>query len=142
MPKFIKFFVFFLVAFLFFNGQIFALSGSSDDEKIPIPSKDFSVQITDAKNIQTAANRVTWNGKIFVTAKRGDSEITIPFEKIKSINLFLDKILEDGFIPANVALHNGTLIEVLLDSRGKCYGETEFGTFKLYVRNLLKVDFN
>ena len=121
--------------------QAFALSGGGGEETIPIPSKDFSVVVEDAKNVQTVARKVTWNGKIFIEARRGSSEVTIPFEKTQSIHLTPGKPDRDNFIPATIKLKNGETVEVKIDSRSKCYGETDFGTFKIYARDLVSVTF-
>ncbi len=82
---------------------------------------------------------VSFNGKTVANGKRGNSYVTIPFDKIESIEV--TKVL-DKYVEARINLLTKTFIEIVIRKDVKCFGRTEFGTFYIYTEKISMVIFD
>ena len=108
---------------------------------IPLPEKNYSVVITDAQKVQTTADRVSWEGKVYLQGHRGEALTTIPFEKISQVELDPNGAAMAGAISAKVTLKNGEAVLLQIRGTSKAYGETSFGNFEIYLRDIEKIVF-
>ena len=131
--------LFFSLAPLFLGAMGGNHNGQTD---IPLPEKNYSVIITDKQNVQTTATRVSWEGKIYFQGRRGDALATIPFAKISQIDINSNALAPPGSVSTKVTLRSGESIQIHIKATSKTYGETSFGKFEIYFRDLQKIIFN
>lgn len=125
-----------------FSSSIFAMGGDSSDEKsIPLPPKNFTVSLTDAQGVETKADRISWDGKIYIQGRRGEALTTVPFEKINQITLLPDEKAHAGSIASKITLKSGEEIRLDVKATSKAFGETSFGKFEIYMRDIRTVKF-
>ena len=116
--------------------------GQPEQSAIPIPARNFTVQVTDQQQRTVQATRFTWEGKTHFGASYGNAFITLPFEKLSGIQIRPDVAdLGPNRIGATATLIGGESIEIGLDTTSKCYGETAFGTYEIFVKDLASVQF-
>jgi len=135
---------FLFLSFLFSPfGQIFAMgSSSSETPDIPIPVKNYQAEILDRSGTKLLGERVSLDGKVYIQGLIGKAEVNIPFEKLRGIKISSSVTKTDReYSKAEVFTKTGEKIEVLISSNAKIYGDSSFGKFGLYVRDLLQIDF-
>ena len=111
--------------------------GGSDDA-VPTPDRNFHATITDKANVVTRAEYLACDGKTNLRAERGKAVVTIPFEKIRSVE-FRDG--EKDAQQATVLLNDGTTHQVSVRNGEKCTGTTDLGGMSIHVKDLLRVVF-
>ena len=115
------------------------LGGAGPANKIPTPEKSFSVKVVDGEGIQTSLSQFSQEGKVFLTGKRGNATVAIPFEKIFQIQF---QTGEGNDSQAKVILRGRESIDVKVDKRAKFYGRAEFGTFQIEAKDLRSIHFS
>jgi len=126
-----------LIGFLFLMGMG-ELGGTAAVNKIPAPEKNFTVRVTDREGIQTSLSRFSQEGKVFLAAKHGSATITIPFEKISQIQF---QGTEGNEVQVKVWLKGRESLNVRVDKRAKFYGQADFGTYQIEVKDLRSIRF-
>ena len=117
--------------------------GGGSDAGIPIPKRNYTVKVTDAKGQSVEAKRFTWEGNVHFRAQLGNATITLPFQKLKSMKVRRGKKSGNpGMMAATVALKTGETVEVSLESTSKCYGETRFGNYEIFFKDIGEIVFN
>ena len=106
--------------------------------KIPIPDKNFSATITDSEGISTRVSQISFDGRAYLTAARGSSTVTIPFEKVATIQI--GKPEENKKVSASITLKNGGTLNIVVEGGMPCYGVADFGNVKIEFRNIRKVE--
>ena len=114
----------------------------SDSSNLPLPQKNYSVVLTDHKGVETSANSLTWEGKIYLKGKYGEASITIPFSKIKKIEFLPLEDSQPKEIITKILLQSGKSVKIGLERTSKIYADTEFGQLEIFVKDLQKMDFN
>jgi len=122
--------------FLFGMGE---LGGSPPSEKIPLPEKNFSVLVVDREGIQTSLSQFSYEGKVFLSGRRGSATVAIPFDKILEVQFQGQEGTEKL---ARVSLKDQKIVEIKLDKRSKVFGRAEFGTFQVEVKDLKSIRFH
>ena len=117
--------------------------GSGGNEKtVPLPQKNFTVTVTDAKGQKAAALRFTWEGKTAFQGQYGSATITVPFEKVQGVKVMASQA---GGTPTavmtKVTLRDGSSLDLGLDRTSKCYGETSFGTYEIFLKDIGEIQF-
>jgi hypothetical protein len=117
-------------------------SGPATEKVIPIPDQNYTVMVTDSRGAKAEARRFTWEGKVSFQGQFGNATVTLPFPKIKSIQLAPEANTgSPDLILAKITLKTGELLELRLDRKSKCYGETSFGTYEIFVRDISTLQF-
>ncbi|OGG96797.1 MAG: hypothetical protein A2508_01840 [Candidatus Lambdaproteobacteria bacterium RIFOXYD12_FULL_49_8] len=134
----------FLLFLTLWAAPLFALgdNSSSGDREIPLPEINYSVIVVDAQAVQTTAKRVSWDGKVYLQGKRGEALTTISFEKLNQVEVLPENAAPPGSIAAKVTLKSGETIDLTVKGNSKLFGETSFGKFEIYFRDLRKILFN
>jgi hypothetical protein len=114
------------------------LGGTAPADKIPVPGKNFNTLVVDREGVQTALSQFSFEGKAFLSGKRGSATIAIPFEKIFQVEL---QGQEGSEVLAKVTFLDKKSIEVKMDKRSKFYGKAEFGTFQIEIKDLKSIRF-
>ena len=115
-----------------------SLGGPAAVEKIPVPEKNFNARTIDREGVQTSLSQVSFEGKVFLVAKLGDATVTIPFERISSLNITGQQGNE---VLSVVSLRNQEKVEVKIDKSSKFYGKADFGTFQIECKDLKSISF-
>lgn len=106
--------------------------------RIPIPDKNFSATITDSEGVSTRVSQISFDGRAYLTASRGSSTVTIPFEKIASVQI--GKTEENKKVSASITLKNGGTLNIMVEGAMPCYGVADFGNVKIEFRDIRKVE--
>ena len=128
-------FIFSSLIFLLGMGE---LGGTAPVDKIPAPDKNFTARVVDRQGIETALSKVSYEGNVFLIGNRGSAAVTIPFEKISQLQL---QSLEGSEVLAKVFLRDQKSIEIKVGKRTKFYGNAEFGTFQIEMKDLRSINF-
>ncbi|MFC1854976.1 hypothetical protein ACFL2A_00350 [Thermodesulfobacteriota bacterium] len=113
--------------------------GGTPEGSIPMPDKDYKATITDVNSVETVANFVSINGKGYVKGKRGSANVTIPFENINTVTVSLSEDEKD--VDTDLKLVDGKSISIKVDGNLDLSGKTDFGTIKIKVRDITKIEF-
>jgi hypothetical protein len=101
-------------------------SGPANEKIVPIPDKNYTVQVTDSRSAKVEARRFTWEGKVYFQGQYGQASAATT-----SPNLIM----------AKMTLTTGETLDIALDRSSKCYGETSFGTYEIFVRDVTVLQF-
>jgi len=117
--------------------------GSSSTEKVlPIPDKNYTVTVTDSRGAKAEARRFTWEGKVHFQGQFGQATVTLPFAKVKTLQVQpAAPTGSPSLILTKISLRTGETLDIVLERTSKCYGETGFGTYEIFVRDISKIDF-
>jgi hypothetical protein len=127
-----------ILSFLFLTGMG-GLGGSTPVDKTPEPSKKFTVVVVDRQGVKTTLGQFSHEGKVFITGKRGNADVTSPFEIISQVQF---KGQEGNEIVAEIYLGEPKRVEIRVDKRSKFYGKAEFGTFQIEAKDLQSINFH
>lgn len=117
-------------------------NGSSTEKIVPIPDKNYTVTVTDSRGAKAEARRFTWEGKVHFQGQFGNATVTLPFPKVQAVKF--DPAAVSGspnLILAKFTLKNGETLDLNLERTSKCYGETSFGTYEIFVRDITQLQF-
>lgn len=112
-----------------------SMTGDDSPDRIPVTEKKFSATFVDQMDIVTRCTEVSIEGKTFIEGVKGKGTYTIPFEKIKSVRVFL----KDGKLKGLILLRNNSKDELILNKDYKVYGRTNHGTFQVGIASLKKM---
>jgi hypothetical protein len=117
--------------------------GNSSTEKVvPIPDKNYTVTVTDSRGAKVEARRFTWEGKVHFQGQFGQATVTLPFPKLQSMQIAPTAPTgSPNLILAKVKLKTGETLDLSLERTSKCYGETSFGTYEIFVRDIAQIQF-
>jgi hypothetical protein len=117
--------------------------GNSGNEKpIPIPQRNFTVSVTDAHGRKAIAERFTWEGKVHFQGQYGSATITVPFQKVQSVKILpTQENIPPTQVLSKMALRSGETIDLTLDRTSKCYGETSFGNYEIFIKDIAEILF-
>lgn len=130
-----------LLALALLAGGLMGLGGGSEQEEgaIPIPSKSYTVSLRDNQGNTLQGERFTWEGKVHLRANFGNATITLPFEKLKSLEI--SKGTTPDRVKATALLRSGDTLDLTVDAKSKCYAETKFGSYEIFMADLASVEF-
>ncbi|MDY6854770.1 MAG: hypothetical protein SWO11_08695 [Thermodesulfobacteriota bacterium] len=124
-----------LCSWLFITGMG-ELTGEPENS-VPTPDKNFNATFIDNQDVIVRCTQISMDGEVFIWGKKGRGTVTISFEKIKTIE-FMNT---DNSIIAEVELKDGKREKIEVDNKKMFYGNLEFGTFQIEVRDLKKIVF-
>lgn len=113
--------------------------GGGPLEEAPKPKISLTATIIDDQGISTRLKDITLDGRVYFTGNRGKGLITIPFEKVKKVNFIGDP--REGKKDAQVTLREGESIGITFDEEAILYGVTQFGTYRILIKNVKEIIF-
>lgn len=113
--------------------------GGGPLEEAPKPKISFTVTIIDDQGISTKLKDITLDGRVYFTGNRGRGIVTIPFEKVKKVNFIGES--RNGKKDAQVTLREGESIGITFDDEAILYGVTQFGTYRILIKNVKEILF-
>lgn len=114
------------------------VGGENVTHKIPSPDKNFSATIIDSKGMATKVSQISFDGKIFLAGQRGNTTVTIPFEKINSVEV--GKTEDDKKVSAFITLRAGGTLNITVDGKLPCYGSADFGNVQIEFKDIRKME--
>jgi hypothetical protein len=111
--------------------------GGAPVEKVPTPDKDFHARIVDRDSVQTSLAQFSHEGKTFLSGKRGEGLVAIPFDKISQVQFRA----EGNSAVAKVSLREQHSVEIMVEKQSKFFGRAEFGTFQIEAKDLRSISF-
>ena len=114
------------------------MNGNNVKHKIPTPDKNFSATIVDSQGVTTKVTQITFDGKTYLTGQRGNTTVTIPFDKISSVQT--GKLAEDKKVSAFITLKAGGTLNITVEGNLPCYGSADFGNVQVEFKDIKKVD--
>ena len=115
-----------------------AMGGTGGFERAPRVEKNFSVVVTDASGNKIAGEKFSWEGRIHFAGYIGMAQATIPFDKIKELTVGEKR---DRKVKVAVRLTDGTMTDLEVDAKARCFGEASFGSFMLQMDEIKSVVF-
>lgn len=115
--------------------------GSMGDQvsvKPPEPDTNFVVTVTDQDDVSLELEKFSCDGRTYITGKMGKADLSIDFEKIRSI-LFVDK---GGQSTALLNLAGQKHVELVLDNNMPCFGLSSFGDVRIMTHDIKKLVFH
>jgi hypothetical protein len=106
--------------------------------KVPVPSRNFTAEVTDRQGVVTRASQVSCGGDVFVVGKRGETTLTVAFDKIRRVRFGTPA---DKFVEATVETVGGEPIRLRVDRAMVCAGHTDFGTVQVEAGDLQMIVF-
>ena len=109
---------------------------------IPIPQENFTVTVTDRTGQKLEARRFTWEGKVFLRGQVGSATVSMPFDKIRTLRVApSDNQTAGTLLKTSVTLRSGDTVDVMIDRGSKCYGDTKFGGYEIFFKDVASVEF-
>ena len=129
------------VALLALAAGLMGLGGGSDTKEavIPIPNKSYTITLTDNQSNKLVGERSTWEGKVYFRAKFGNATVSVPFEKLKSIQI--GKGAAPDKVKVRAQMRSGESLDLTADATSKFYADTQFGGYEIFLADLALVEF-
>ena len=106
-------------------------------DKVPQTSRNFAATYVDQMDVITECTEASIDGKTFVEGKRGEGNLAVEFEKIKTINFRM----KGGELIGQVLLSDGSETVLTMNKDKKAYGRTKYGAFQIKLSDLKKMIF-
>jgi hypothetical protein len=72
----------------------------------------------------------------------GSATITVPFQKVQSVKILpTQENIPPTQVLSKMALRSGETIDLTLDRTSKCYGETSFGNYEIFIKDIAEILF-
>ena len=99
---------------------------------IPEPEHNYRVTLVDQADVSMDLEKFSCVGQTYLSGTLGKAEISIDFEKIRSIFFMLD----DRLLKANVNLIDGRTTTIVVDKTQPCYGVSSFADVKIEMQDI------
>ena len=93
----------------------------------------------DRTGLSTQIRQVSLDGKTYIVGKRGDADVTIPFDRIAILEVLS---ATDDQLMATAELDDQNRIDIIAKPRIHLYGKASFGTFKILLRDVSRIVFD
>jgi hypothetical protein len=126
-----------LAVLLLFPSGVGAMGfmGGEAPGSIPKPTRDFVFTVIDQQGVETRLREFTIDGSLFLSGRHGRGTAAIPFELIRVVRLRA----EGDEIHARAELTDGTIADLVVDGKKKCYGRMDYGNFRIELREVDKM---
>lgn len=111
-------------------------TGGATPGKVPVPARNFGAEVTDRQGVVTRATQVSCGGEIFVVGKRGETTLTVGFDKVRRVRF---GSAGDRYVEATVETAGGDTVRLRVDKDLTCAGMTEFGTVQVAAGDLQQI---
>lgn len=125
-----------IIIALFLTGM--GTLGEKETSKIPEPEYNFSAIIIDQFDVSSVVNFFSIDGLTFISGKRGNATISVPFDNIKSTKFYK----KDSKLSAIVIMRDGAEIELKIDKEHVLYGRLPYGILSIDIIDVKKIIIN
>jgi hypothetical protein len=109
------------------------LSGDGPTTRVPEPSIDFTVVVTDTEMNPFEVTKATFDGHVYLTGTVGKAKVSVPFEKIQRV----DFVPAEGIdVTALITFTDGKQQALLVKGTLPAYGQTAYGNVAIELRYL------
>lgn len=105
--------------------------------RIPVPAKDWRVEVEDTGGTVHTVTRASFNGEVYLYGTLGAAQVTVPFANIAQVQFSAGPSPETR--AALVRDHSGDELRVVVDDDVPCYGRTQFGNVRVDVRDVRRL---
>jgi hypothetical protein len=109
--------------------------GEQASTKTPEPDKNFLATVVDQDDVSMELEKFSIDGKTYITGKMGKADLSIDFEKIRSI-LF---VVKEDSITARVILEGQKEVEMTVVPAVPCFGISSFADVRIAARDIKKI---
>jgi hypothetical protein len=129
----------YLIVIVIFSGFLTGMgsTGESAPVAVPEPETDYTVVLVDQSDVSMDLEKFSCDGQVFISGKRGNAHISIPFQKISSVQFFL----KDGVLTADVRLKNESFVTITVEKDQPCYGTLSYGSMKINMEDIKSITF-
>ena len=106
--------------------------GSDQVVNIPEPDVNYKATLVDQADVSMELEKFSCAGLTFLSGTLGKAEISIDFEKIRSIFFLLD----DQNLKAQIHLNDGRTETVIVDKKQPCYGASSYADVKIEMQHI------
>lgn len=103
--------------------------------KTPEPDENYTAVLVDQEDVSMDLEKFTVDGQTYLTGKLGKADLSIDFERIRSI-LFVSA---DGATTASVTLDDSKKVDLVVAPGTFCYGTSSFADVRIAVRDIKKI---
>lgn len=114
--------------------------GGRPGPEVPVPDRDFTATVIDDQDISTALTQVSWEGETFFKADRGTGIVTVSFEKVRKIVRIGEPA--NSTVDFKIVLKDGQEVVVTFDGDVRLFGNTSYGTYRIYAKNISELVFD
>lgn len=110
--------------------------------KVPIPARNFTAEVTDRQGVVTRTSRVSCGGEVFLAGKRGETTLTVGFDRIRRIRFSAPGEKTEKAVEAIVEMAGSSEpLRLRVDRDFVCAGVTDFGTVQVEAGDLQAITF-
>jgi hypothetical protein len=114
--------------------------GGKPGPEVPVPDRDFTATVIDDQDISTPLAQASWEGETFFKADRGKGVVTISFEKVRKIVRIGEPA--NATVDFKIVLKDGQTVAVTFDGDVRLFGNTSYGTYRIFAKNIREVVFD
>lgn len=112
--------------------------GGEPEGKVPETDENIKARVFDRSGVMTELTQFSMDGKVFLTGKRGNGEITVFFKDIRRLEF--DQVIGEN-VPAKLLLDSGETLGLEVKKRAVFYGSTGYGVFHIRARDVKRIEF-
>lgn len=115
---------------LLFCAPFLLAMGTGDSEgptRIPEPSADFRVRLTDQEGTRVVLTQFSIEGQVFVLGEMGQGQVAVPLEKVKEVEI----TNQGDALKARIVLNQGPPVEIRVKPTLTATGKTAFGNYRI-----------
>ncbi|MCG6908738.1 MAG: hypothetical protein LJE94_01280 [Deltaproteobacteria bacterium] len=109
--------------------------GDQTAVKPPEPDVNYTATVVDQDDVSLDLEKFTMDGQTYLTGKLGKADLSIDFEKIRSI-LF---VTADGKTKAIVTLDDRKQVELTIEHDAPFYGMSSFADVRIGLQDIKKI---
>ncbi|MDL1975822.1 MAG: hypothetical protein LWX55_13815 [Deltaproteobacteria bacterium] len=121
--------------------SLFTIGMGNMKDTAPVTAPDtgtnYAVVMVDQSDVSMDLEKFSCGGRAFMSGKRGDAFLSIPFEEIRSVHFFL----KDEVLTAKITLNDDTSVSLIVEKDRPCYGKFSHGFMKINMREIKSILF-
>ncbi len=107
-------------------------------EKVPETKQRFDANVEDLEGVVVHVTHVSYDGEVYLPVYRGKGLVTIPFRKIRKIELGKK---EQSRREVKVFFQDGTSEVFRIDEDLLILGKVPYGTYQIQAKDILRIEF-
>ncbi len=129
----------YLISTVFFALFLIGMGTTDGSAPVTVPETEinYAVAMVDRSDVTMGLEKFSCDGELFMSGKRGNAHISIPFDKIASVHFFL----KDEILTANVKLKDNTSVTLTVEKDQPCYGTLSYGSIKIEMADIKSITF-
>jgi hypothetical protein len=109
--------------------------GNTGSVNVPKTKTNYAATIVDLSDLATRVEELSFDGQTYLSGKMGDADVSITFDKIKTITF----VLHEDTLTAEVELKDDKTVYVVMKKNTACYGRFAYGGYMIAAVNIKSV---